>query len=70
MGFEESILLFLLFGLVTLFVFSVIFLLKKPIDTTVKIFWVILMGLLPYLGVIAFWVWHFSEKISVGKPVR
>ena len=70
MGFKESILLSLSFGLIALFIFSVIFLLKKPIDTTVKIFWVILMGLLPYLGVIAFWVWQFSDKTSVGKPVR
>jgi hypothetical protein len=65
MGLTGSSIFAIFIAFVAVLLFSILTLVRKPMDGKTKIFWLLLMILMPLLGVVAFWGYTlFFQKIE------
>jgi len=64
MGLTEGNILMLFLSFLTVFALSIAVLIRKEMDWRMKIFWLLLMVMVPFLGILIFWGFHFSGMLK------
>lgn len=67
MGITEGNIWMLFISFLTVFALSIAVLIRKKMDWKMKIFWLLLMIMAPFLGIFIFWGFHFSGMLR-AKP--
>ena len=65
MGLTEGNVWMLFLSFLFVFVLSIAVLIRKEMDWKMKIFWLLLMIMVPFLGIFIFWGFHFSGILKM-----